>query len=292
MQELYDQYKGLLFKLAYQLTGSVSDAEDVVQDVFVKLCDVPPERLAQPKAYLCRMVTNRCRDLHKSARKKREVYFGEWLPEPLLDAGEDMAEGIARDDQLSYGILVLLERLTTTERTVFVLREALGFGYGEIAELLDKREANCRKLFSRACAKMGLDGEPGDRSEPAGEAWASGLLAALKQGNLERIMALLDQEVVLISDGGGKAQAAVNPIVARERVARFLLGVYRKTSAAAAGTGAEDDWWEIVRLNGQPALRMRAGPTVHTAALLQIERGLIHRLYFVRNPDKLRHVGR
>jgi len=119
MQLLYNQYKGLLFKLAYQLTGSVSDAEDVVQDVFLKVYDVPAEKLTEPKAYLCKMVTNRCRDLHKTARKQREQYFGEWLPEPLLSSQVDSMESVVREDLLSYAMLVLLERLTTTERVVF-----------------------------------------------------------------------------------------------------------------------------------------------------------------------------
>lgn len=159
MEELYDQYKSLLFTLAYQLTGSVSDAEDAVQDVFVKACDVHPERLEEPKAYLCKMVTNHCLNLQKSSRKRREKYVGPWLPEPIRTPEDTLETTIVRRDLLSYAMLVLLERLTPTERTVFVLREALGFDYSEIAELLDKRETSCRMLLSRARRKMGISEE-------------------------------------------------------------------------------------------------------------------------------------
>ncbi len=153
--ELFTQYKPLLFTLAYQLTGTVADAEDAVQDVFVKVHNVDPERLAeQPKAYLCKMTINCCHDLLRSARKKRELYFGSWLPEPLPLPESDLSERLIRKDLLSYGLLVLLERLTPAERTVFVLREAFEFEYTDTAELLSKTEANCRKLLSRAREKM------------------------------------------------------------------------------------------------------------------------------------------
>ncbi|GIN74906.1 hypothetical protein J14TS2_53810 [Bacillus sp. J14TS2] len=125
LYELYDQHRGLLFTLAYQLTGSAADAEDAVQEVFVKVCDIHPERLEEPKAYLCKMVTNYCIDLQRSARKRREVYVGQWLPEPIRTPETDALETVVTRDLLSYAMLVLLERLTLTERTVFVLRGRL-----------------------------------------------------------------------------------------------------------------------------------------------------------------------
>lgn len=285
MQELYDQYKGLLFKLAYQLTGSVSDAEDVVQDVFLKAYDVPPERLAEPKAYLCKMVANRCKDLRKSARKQREQYFGDWLPEPYLRPEGDSMDEVVRDDLLSYGMLVLLERLTPTERTVFVLREALAFDYREIAELVEKSEVNCRKIFSRASAKMGLDPEEPIHPEETSRSWVDGFMAALKQGDMDKILSMLDQEVVMVSDGGGKAHAAINPIVTPQRVARFLLGPIRRYLLE------EEALVEVGRNNGQYGIILRSGEGVHTVGMLHIEHGRIRNLYIVRNPDKLGHVG-
>ncbi|WP_028612871.1 RNA polymerase sigma-70 factor [Paenibacillus harenae] len=286
MQALYNQYKGLLFKLAYQLTGSVSDAEDVVQDVFLKIHDVPPEKLAEPKAYLCKMVTNRCRDLQKSARRKREQYYGEWLPEPFLSSEEDVMESVVRDDLLSYAMLVLLERLSPTERTVFVLREAFGFDFLEIAELVDKSEVNCRKLLSRARTKMGISAGELVHPEEANQEWVHGFMAALKQGNMNQILSMLDQDVVLVSDGGGKVTAAVEPIVTQELVARFLLGPVRQASMVEGAAVIE-----IGQMNGQPSLILRSNEGIHTVAMLHIKENKIQNLYFVRNPDKLKHVG-
>ncbi|TFE26949.1 RNA polymerase sigma factor SigJ [Cohnella luojiensis] len=286
MQELYTQYKGLLFKLAYQLTGSVSDAEDVVQDVFLKVYDVPPDKLAEPKAYLCKMVTNRCRDLHKAARNKREQYFGEWLPEPFLSSAEDSMESVVRDDLLSYAMLVLLERLSPSERVVFVLREALGFDYHEIAELINKSEVNCRKLFSRASSKMGLTSEEIVHTEAANQEWVNGFMAALKQGNMNQILSMLDPNVVLVSDGGGKVSAAVDPIETRNLVAQFLLGPIRQ-AATIEGAAVRID-----QINGQPGIILSSSEGIHTVAMLHIEGNLIRNLYVVRNPDKLKHVGK
>jgi RNA polymerase sigma factor (sigma-70 family) len=286
MQEMYEKYKKLLFKLAYQLTGSVSDAEDVVHDVFLKLYDVPPEKLDKPKAYLCKMVTNRCRDLQKTASKKREQYFGEWLPEPFSDSGEDTIDSVIRDDELSYGILVLLEKLTPTERVVFVLREALSFEYNEIAELIEKSAANCRKLFSRANAKMEINSEEEVHSEAASQDLVHDFITALKHGNVSQVISMLDQNVVLVADGGGKVLAAVKPILARDRVVKFLFGGVRKVSMIDGISHIE-----IGEINGQPALILRSNEGIHTVGMIHVENNLIRNIYIIRNPDKLKHVG-
>ncbi|MCK8488308.1 RNA polymerase sigma-70 factor [Paenibacillus sp. MBLB2552] len=285
MKELYEKYKRLLFKLAYQLTGSVTDAEDVVQDVFLKLVDVPPEKLTEPKAYLCKMVTNRCRDLYKSARRKREQYYGEWLPEPLHNLNEDAMEGVVRDDLLSYAMLVLLEKLSPTERVIFVLREALGFEYREIAELVEKSEVNCRKLLSRAHAKMGMNPDQLVASEGSAPEHVHQFLNALKQGNLQQILSILDQEVVLVADGGGKVLAAAEPIPTRERVAQFLLGPFRQA------TTIEGIHFEVIGVNGQPAFRIRSEEGIHSVGIFHVENQQIRNIYLVRNPDKLQHFG-
>ncbi|WP_127585465.1 RNA polymerase sigma factor SigJ [Paenibacillus koleovorans] len=289
MQELFTQYNRLLFKLAYQLTGSVTDAEDVVQDVFLKVYDVPADKLTEPKAYLCKMVANRCRDLQKTARKKREQYYGEWLPEPFSSSDNDTMDAVVRDDLLSYGMLVLLERLTPSERIVFVLREALGFEYGEIARLTEKSEVNCRKVFSRATAKMGLDAddEPFIPSQTANREWVQGFIGALKQGNMDQILALLDQDVVSIADGGGKATAVLKPLVSKKKVAHFLLGALRK-GALVDGEARFD----LEMINGQPSFAVRSAEgLIHTVGLLQVEDNRIRHLFIIRNPDKLKHVG-
>lgn len=283
MEKLYEQYKGLLFTLAYQLTGSVSDAEDAVQDVFLKLYDVKPERLVEPKAYLCKMVTNRCLDLLKSARKQREQYFGQWLPEPVLTPNDESFEAVARSELLSYAMLVLLERLSPSERAVFVLREAFSFEYAVISDLIGKSETNCRKLISRARGKMGITTEEALRTEAVSEEWVRRFLSALEKGNIDVAVSMLTEDVVLISDGGGKALAAVHPIKSRDYVLRFLLGLIRQASQYEEGIQIE-----IENINGQIGMVIRSGENIETVVLLHVKRNLIHSLYFIRNPEKLK----
>ncbi|MCQ6561368.1 RNA polymerase sigma factor SigJ [Paenibacillus mendelii] len=282
MQELYKQYKRLLFTLAYQLTGSASDAEDAVQDVFLKVHDIDLERLVEPKAYLCKMVTNRCIDVMKSARKRREHYFGEWLPEPILTSEEDSLETVVRGELLSYAMLVMLEKLSPAERAVFVLREALGFEYHVIGELVGKSEANCRKLISRARGKMGIGLEETVSAESASEEWVRRFLSALQEGRVDTVVSLLAEDVALISDGGGKAIAAVNRIESRDHVARFLLGLIRKYQQLE-----DSPQIEMKDINGQTGIIVRSGKGIETIVLLNVEKSVIRQLYFVRNPDKL-----
>ncbi|WP_090634934.1 RNA polymerase sigma-70 factor [Neobacillus massiliamazoniensis] len=281
MQKLYEQYKGLLFTLAYQLTGSASDAEDAVQDVFMKLYDIELECLVEPKAYLCKMVTNRCLDILKSARKKREQYFGEWLPEPILTSEDESIELVVRGELLSYAMLVLLERLSPSERAAFVLREALGFEYSIIAELIGKSESNCRKMVSRARGKMGIAIEEPICAETASKEWVQRFLSALEQGNMDTVVSILAEDVTLIADGGGKAFTAVHPIHSRVHVAKFLFGLMRKVEGMKM---------EITEINGQIGLVIHEGDRIDTVVIMHFEKGTVHNLYFVRNPDKLRHL--
>ncbi|BBH20333.1 RNA polymerase sigma factor SigJ [Paenibacillus baekrokdamisoli] len=281
--ELYENYKALLFTLAYQLTGSVADAEDAVQDVFVKIYKLNLDDLQEPKAYLCKMVTNRCLDLLKSAQRRREQYSGPWLPELVPTPDDDSFETVIRSDLLSYAMLVLLERLSPSERTIFVLREALCFDYSTIAEFVNKSETNCRKLMSRAREKMGISEEESISAETAGEEWVQRFIKALTQNNINSVLSLLAEDVVLISDGGGKITAAAHPIETPERVARFLLGLLQKVAE-------EDVQIELKPLNGQTGLIVRMNGVTQTVVLLHVEDNAISNLYFVRNPDKLQHL--
>ncbi|GEC88740.1 RNA polymerase sigma-70 factor [Brevibacillus brevis] len=286
MEALYKQYKGLMFRLAYQMLGSATDAEDIVQDVFVKSHDVSLEQMSEPKAYLCKMTTNRCLDLLKSARKKRELYTGPWLPEPISTPDADSYDSVIIKDLLSYAMLVLLERLSPAERAVFVLREAFDFQYDEIAELVGKTEANCRKIVSRAKKKMGIDpAEPHLPPEKEfGEEWIGRFLSALEHGNVETLLTLLATDAVLLSDGGGKVTAALHPILSGERVASFLLGLMRSFSKRP------DFSVELAPVNNQTGFVIRQDGRIDTVVFLHIEHGVIRNLYFVRNPDKLRFI--
>lgn len=285
MTELYEKYKALLFTLAYQLTGSVADAEDAVQDVFMKFYELNFDHLQEPKAYLCKMVTNRCFDLLKSAQRRREQYYGPWLPEPVPTPDGDSFESVIRSDLLSYAMLVLLERLSPSERTIFVLREALCFDYPTIAEFVVKSETNCRKLMSRARKKMGISEEEPIRVETAGEEWVQRFITALAQNNINSVLSLLAENVVLISDGGGKTFAAAHPIETPERVARFLLGLMKKVSHKG-----EEVQIELTPLNGQTGLIVRTNGVIQTVMFMHVENNAICNLYFVRNPDKLQRI--
>ena len=287
MEELYDQYKALLFTLAYQITGSAADAEDAVHDVFIKACDIHPERLEEPKAYLCKMVTNRCLDMQRSARKNRETYVGPWLPEPIRTPEADTLEmTVVRRDLLSYAMLVLLERLTPTERAVFVLREALDFDYPEIAELLGKQEANCRKLMSRARSKMGITEEEPVAAELVETEWVSRFLTSLELGNVDQMLSLLTEDVMLVSDGGGNVPAFTRPIQKRDQVARILAGAFEGIKPYYQG-GLRS---ELAPLNGETGIVLRSGDETVAAIFLQCRHGKLARIYFVRNPDKLTRV--
>lgn len=250
----------------------------------MKACDVHPERLEEPKAYLCKMVTNRCLNLQKSARKKREMYVGPWLPEPIRTQEEDTLEtSVVRRDLLSYAMLVLLEKLTPTERAVFVLREALSFDYPEIAELLGKQEANCRKLMSRARNKMGISEEELVAAEAVDSEWVNRFLVSLEQGNVDHVLSLLTEDAMFVADGGGKAIAAMRPLHMRDHVASYLLDGFRKTVQG-------DLRFEVASLNGETGLVLRSGDEAVGAIIIQLQRGKFARIFVVRNPDKLTRV--
>lgn len=284
LEELYDRYKALLFTLAYQLTGSAADAEDAVQDVFVKAWDIHPERLEEPKAYLCKMVTNHCINLQRSARRWREVYVGPWLPEPIrTPETEELETTVVRRDLLSYAMLVLLERLTPTERAVFVLREALGFDYPEIAELLDKREANCRKLMSRARSKMGFSEAEPIEAEVVDLEWVSRFLTSLEQGNVDHMLSLLTEDAMLISDGGGRVVAFTRPIQSRDTVARVLLKGFHSNEQGKLH-------YEVAPLNGEAGIIVRSRDETLAVIMIQLQHGKLTKMYAVRNPYKLTQV--
>lgn len=283
MVELYEQYRGLLFHLAYQMYGIVSDAEDAVQDVFVKIQSLPMDQIHEPKAYLCKMVTNRCLDGIKSARNRREQYYGPWLPEPISPFYGESYETVENHELLSYAMLVLLERLSPTERAVFVLREALGFDYPAIAKLIDKTEANCRKLMSRARGKMGLaESDLIDRGTVS-EEWINRFIKALSEGNTEHVLSLLAEDAVVQSDGGGKVFAATRPVESRERVARFLIGILHQVQSE------DNAAWEIEvqEFNHQTGVVFRQDGIVTGVALLDMKEDMLQNIYIVRNPDKL-----
>jgi RNA polymerase sigma-70 factor (TIGR02957 family) len=275
-----------LLGLAYRLLGSAEDAEDAVQEAFLRWDRVDRGAIAVPSAWLAKVVTNLCLNRLASARAQREVYAGPWLPEPVLTEGGDFGpmETAAQRESVSMALLVLLERLTPAERAVFVLREAFGYGHGEIAGILETSEANCRQLLRRARRRIG---EQRPRFQPVAGQWrplAERFLAAAGEGDLPALERLLAADVISWADGGGKVTAARRPVAGRDRVARYMAGAIRRFGAGAQARLAE--------INGQPGVLGLADGALAGVLVLELGGGKIAALRIVANPDKLGFAAR
>lgn len=286
MEQVYRKYKGLMFSLAYQMTGSVAEAEDIVQETFVALADANINDILHVKSYLCKAVTNRCLDTLKSARWKREQYVGEWLPEPLFDdrGAHDPLHAVIAEESVSYSLLVLLDTLSPAERAVYVLRTALDLEYRAIAEMLDKTEASCRKLYSRAQQRLKASGLPLNTVPARSRKLIEQLIQAISRADATALVQLLTEDAVLISDGGGKARAALRPIFSGKRVAAFWLGVWPKW--------AEHSAIEIRSINGEDGIAVYSQGELKVTIQLRLsqEKDRIERMYMIVNPEKLAHL--
>lgn len=285
VEQLYRTYKPLLVSIAYRMLGSISEAEDAVQDVFVSVSKLGGSGISHPKAYLVKMVTNRVLNVMKAAPRKRESYPGQWLPEPVieLDSEAQPQEQLLRRERLGYALLVLLQTCTPPERAVFVLRESLGYEYADIAAIMNKSEAACRKIYSRAAGKIGH--RPHSEQEPTLDAsidrFVRSFAQAIDTGRFEALLHLLTEDAVLLSDGGGIVRSALNPIISRKRVMAFLSGISRKGSL----TGE----LRFVMISGQRGLLLLRKDHPPFAFMLQPDDGFnaIEAIYLVSNPEKL-----
>ncbi|MBH0170124.1 RNA polymerase sigma-70 factor [Fictibacillus sp. 18YEL24] len=279
---LFTTYKPLLFSLAYRMLGSVQDAEDIVQDAYITWSEQEMDLVQNPKPYLCKIVTNRCLDLLRSARKQRETYVGPWLPEPLLaENKEDPALQYVMKESLSTAYLLLLEQLSETERAVFLLREVLEYDYRFISEMVGKSSSNCRQIFHRAKKAIG-NHTTSTMSPPKASALTEQFVAAVVSGNVSNLLNLLAVDAKLISDGGGKIKAALVPILGAERISRFYMGIMAKTT--------EDFSFKYTNVNGEPGIVLYVEQQVFGVLSLQIKNDLIQTIYWVVNPDKLTHI--
>ena len=286
-------YRPLLFSIAYGMTGSVGDAEDIAQDAFVGLtrARLAGTVITDPKAYLTTAVTRLGINHLRSARVRRETYVGDWLPEPVVVPadGPGPAEHAELADSLSMAFLVLLETLSPTERAVFLLREAFGYDYADVARITGKTEQNCRQIFARARHRLAADGQA---REPApappraeGEELARRFFEAAAGGDLNALLDLLAPDVVFHGDGGGKAQAIGGPLVGRERVVRLLLGLFRRGQIVGASL-------RLAWVNGQPgAVVYDAEDRVVSVFGLDLAAGMVQAIRSVVNPDKIGHLG-
>ncbi|MEW2249710.1 RNA polymerase sigma-70 factor [Streptomyces sp. NPDC006975] len=286
LAEEFETLRPRLFGLAYRMLGSAEEAEDIVQDAYLRLSGADRAGIAHLGAWLAKVVTNLCLNRLTSARARRESYVGTWLPEPVAtsDGALGPLESAEQRDAVSVAMLVLLERLTPTERAVYVLREAFGYGHREIAEVLDLGEANCRQLHRRALKRLEA---AESRFEPAPERQrelVASFLAAAREGDLASLEKLLADDVVWWSDGGGKVSAALRPIHGREKVLRFLVGATQKYAAELSLTQEE--------INGAGAVLLWAGGTLIGVTAFEYRDGLIASARIVMNPDKLDFVRR
>ncbi|OBA61058.1 RNA polymerase subunit sigma-24 [Nocardia sp. 852002-20019_SCH5090214] len=279
--EAFVTHRNLLFTVAYEMLGSAADAEDILQETWLRWVDVDLDDVRDQRAYLVRIVTRQALTRLRTLGRRKESYVGPWLPEPLLTA-PDVAEDVELADSVSMAMLLVLETLAPTERAVFVLREVFDLSYDEIAAAVDKTPAAVRQIAHRARAHVAARRPRGvvsaDESRRAVEAFQH----AIETGDLQHLVDMLAPDVVLLGDGGGVVQAVLRPIAGADRVARALrTGLPRLRTEATV---------EAVQINGCPALIVRIDGRIDDVVAMRLDDGLITGLYVVRNPEKLSRV--
>ena len=289
--DLFQEHRRRLFAVAYRMLGSASDAEDVVQDAWLRFSAARPAELRSPQAYLTTIVTRLCLDRLKSARAAREEYVGPWLPEPVLtDDRAEPEQSVALAESVTLAFMVLLETLSPEERAVFLLREVFDHEYDEIASMLDTTPANCRQLFHRARLHL-ADRRPRfhdtvDAKRPLVRRFVS----ALRDGDGDALTSVLAEDVGFWSDGGGKVLAARRPVFGRESVVQVLVGIRR--TAPTLGIALEEVSMDVVEVNHELALVLRVRGHIDSVYTFTIEDDAINAIRIMRNPDKLRFLER
>lgn len=278
----FQEQRPTLFGIAYRMLGSVTEGEDMVQETFLRWQRQDPASIQSPRAWLTSTITRLCIDQLRSARYRREQYIGVWLPEPLLQSPPDAEPMNALADSLSTAFLILLETLGPDERAVFLLHEVFEYDYPEISRIVEKSEAACRQIVSRARERIALRKNRFPSNPLQHEQLVREFMTACREGNVDQLLGMLRDDVVLYSDGGGKAKAAPKPIHGWAKVARFLVGVSKLSTS-----GGET---RFTILNGHiSTLRYWQGELVQSNSF-EIMEGRITNIYVMRNPDKLRHL--
>jgi RNA polymerase sigma-70 factor (TIGR02957 family) len=272
-------HRNLLFTVAYEMLGSAADAEDVLQETWLRWAGVDPGTVRDQRAYLVRITTRQALSHLRTLGRRKESYVGPWLPEPLLTT-PDVAEDVELADSVSMAMLLVLETLAPTERAVFVLREVFDLGYDEIAPAVGKSRAAVRQIAHRARAHVAARRPRGTTSTAEMRRTVEAFRQAVETGDLQRLLDLLAPDVVLLTDGGGVVRAALAPVVGADRVARVLSRIAGVMSLQPA------------QVNGDPALIIQLGGEVDTVIAVRIDDGLVTGLYAVRNPEKLSRLER
>ena len=273
-------HRSLLFTVGYEMLGSVADAEDVVQETWLRWAGLAPDQRAavrDPRAYLVRIVTRQALNRLRTQARRREEYVGPWLPEPLLTS-PDVAEDVELAESVSIAMLTVLETLSPVERAVFVLREVFETPYDEIGEAVGRSPATVRQIAHRAKGHVAARRPRVEVSRAEQEAVVERFLVAVRNGDVQGLMEVLAPDVVVVADGGGVVSAALRPVEGNQRVAAFLGGLAAKVGA-----------FEVVavRVNGGPAMRVDLDGALDTVASVVVEDGRITRIFAIRNPHKL-----
>ena len=275
-EDAFARHRSLLFTVAYEMLGSASDAEDVVQETWLRWAGVDHDEVRDPRAYLVRIVTRQALNRLRTLARRREDYVGEWLPEPLLTT-PDVAVDVELADSVSIAMLTVLETLGPVERAVFVLREVFDVPYDEIAEALDKSPAAVRQIAHRAREHVAARRPRMQVSSTEQREVVERFLVAVQQGDVQGLLEVLAPDVVVVADGGGVVAATRRPVVGAKRAAALLAGASRFDGLVA----------EVVWLNGSPGARIDIAGELDTAVSLAVEDGRITRIYAIRNPQKL-----
>ena len=284
--EIFASARPLLFSIAYRMTGSVSDAEDLVQDAFVRWHEAPDTDVRAPRAYLATIVTRLAINHLQSARSRRETYVGPWLPEPLVtEYAPDASEPVELAESLSMAFLLMLERLSPAERAVLLLHDVFDFDYSEIATIVDKSEANCRQLLTRAKKHIGEPRARFDADPAQADRLLTRFIETVQAGDIDGLVGVLAEDITLWADGGGKVPgAALQPVHGAESVARFV---------AQRARGGKERGGNVrpTRINGQPGLIVYVNGSPQAVLILGVRDGRIHDIYAIANPDKLSAVS-
>jgi RNA polymerase sigma-70 factor, ECF subfamily len=280
----FDEYRSLLFAIAYRMLASVADAEDMVQETFIRWQQTPEQEIRSPRAFLITIVSRLCINHLQSARVRREEYVGQWLPEPIVTApGTDHLESVRTHESLSMAFLLMLERLTPVERAVLLLHEVFDYDYPQLATMLGESEANCRQILRRARQHVTAVRPRFKASHQEKNDLLKRFLQATRSGDLEGLVGLLASDVVLHSDGGGKGVSAPNLIRGAKNVARGALGTLKKLLPKNLVI-------RLAEVNGGPGIVSYLDGKAYSVLTLEAGDGRIQRIYSVTNPEKLAHV--
>lgn len=279
-----EEDRNRLTRLAYRMVGTMDDAEDIVQDAYLRWERADTSAIEKPSAWLAKTVSRLSLDFMRSARKRREIYIGPWLPQPVVETGFEPDDPVEREEDISYALMLVLEELTPKERAAFLLREVFDFDYADLAEALGETQANCRQLVSRARKRLEADRDILATPPRTEQKTLIAFARAVRAADASRLLDLLREDAVLMGDGGGKALTARNPIYGADRISRFYLGVVKKIES--------DRTFTLANVNGHPGIVSRTNGTIDMVLSLVVGHdGRITRILHMNNPDKLMRLN-